>query len=137
MQKTIVTFVFLLFAQVDLLHATHGIATIYGHGAGSCGEWVESRDQEYPRGHVTWLLGWISAAGYYEGELAQSDSPALAAWMDNYCKANPLDGIVDGAKKLVEELKQRHSRDFDLGDFAPEEVEHPPLWEPVSKDYEE
>ncbi len=137
MQKTIVIFVFLLFAQVDLLHATHGKYAVYGHGTGSCGEWTESRNQDRLSYHAVWIKGWISAAGYYEGELANSDSPALDAWMDNYCKANPLDGIVDGAEKLVEELKQRHSRDFDLGDFAPEEVEHPPLWEPVSKDYEE
>ena len=54
---------------------------------------------------VLWVLGWVSAAGYYSGQpLRDTDSQAIAAWVDKYCHEHPLSKIADAAKSLVETL---------------------------------
>lgn len=78
---------------------------VYGAGASSCGEWsnVRKSGNYYQQGQ--WILGFVSSYGYYGSKtLKEVDSQALASWMDNYCQANPLDFISDGAKQLVKTL---------------------------------
>ena len=52
----------------------------------------------------SWVLGWVSAAGYYGAHLRHTDADAISAWVDNYCRANPLNQIKDAADSLVDEL---------------------------------
>lgn len=53
-----------------------------------------------------WMLGFVSAVGYYDvHDLKEIDSLAFAAWMDNYCRQHPLQSFGDGVKDLVLELK--------------------------------
>ena len=78
---------------------------IYGSETSSCGEWNNVRKSgDYYQGG-TWVLGYVSSYGYYGSKtLKEVDSQALISWMDNYCQANPLDSISDGAKQLIEAL---------------------------------
>jgi len=89
-------------------------AVTYGAGTDSCGTWLASRNAKDTGGvvrrgiNVQWLLGWVSAAGYYEEALNEplrkTDGPALIAWVDNYCREHPLDPIALAATKLVATL---------------------------------
>ena len=56
---------------------------------------------------VQWMQGFISASGYYGYELNRTDASALEAWMDNYCKENPLESFGDAVHKLVETLRKK------------------------------
>ena len=73
-------------------------------GAYDCGEWFKRPVAK------AWLLGYLSgmnqmAAGY-SGPLDRIGSAEQAyLWMDNFCKANPLKTIRDGAIDLFTELK--------------------------------
>lgn len=91
-------------------------AVTYGMGVDSCGKWLANHDPKNPsdllRNAVEhqWLLGWVSAAGYY-GEalprplrLRRADGPALFAWVDNYCHQHPLDPLAFAAARLVAAL---------------------------------
>jgi len=78
---------------------------IYGAGVSSCGGWNNARKSGDYYQQGSWVLGFVSSYGYYEGKtLKEVDSQALVSWMDNYCQANPLDSISDGAKQLIEAL---------------------------------
>jgi hypothetical protein len=81
--------------------------TNYGQGMQSCGAWLASSTDKADRlFFTTWILGWVSAAGYYDaqGALRETDSDAIAAWVDNYCHAHPLDHIAVAAAALVTAL---------------------------------
>jgi hypothetical protein len=73
-------------------------------GKYDCGEWFTSALARY------WLGGYLSglnAANLYPGKdpldkLNSSDQMIL--WMDNYCKANPLRSVGEGANALYLEL---------------------------------
>lgn len=87
---------------------------IKGAGAGSCGEWVEERKANTYHATLHWLQGFISAYNEYvyrgknpNGVFGNADHKAIAVWMDNYCKANPLNSPHDGAVVLIDELKAR------------------------------
>jgi hypothetical protein len=78
----------------------------------SCGEWPEAAP--YTRAdkalRLNWVLGFLSAASLQDGYpdlLANVDNPSVAAWIDNYCAANPLDSIVTAAFRLRDELIRR------------------------------
>jgi hypothetical protein len=85
-------------------------------GPASCGRWVKDRAEpnkpnvreEFDK---TWLLGFLSGltAASNIDVLKDPDVESLYLWMDNYCKAHPLDGVDDGAGKLFDELAKRTS----------------------------
>jgi hypothetical protein len=87
-----------------------GTATVYGAGTESCGKWIASSTNPGIRAwEVSWVLGWLTAAGYYRvaGDLKETDSDAIAAWVDNYCRANPLDTVGTAATGLIKTLAER------------------------------
>jgi len=90
--------------------ATPGVQHMVGYGAGgpSCGKWLAERKGTnwYTMGQ--WLLGWLTAAGYYNvrGGLRETDSDAATAWVDNYCREHPLDNLVVAPGHLVDELSK-------------------------------
>jgi hypothetical protein len=90
-----------------LLCATQSASAyrLYGAGGGSCGEWVSERSSDQWYGKGQWMLGVISAVGYYSVyDLNDIDPQAFAVWMDNYCQKNPLEQFSEGVYALVEEL---------------------------------
>jgi hypothetical protein len=50
----------------------------------------------------------MSAAGYYgvPGGLRETDSDAVAAWVDKYCREHRLNNVKDAAASLVDELSK-------------------------------
>ncbi|NOJ43035.1 hypothetical protein [Bradyrhizobium australiense] len=61
----------------------------------------------------SWLGGFLS--GYNIGSggvdfLAQPSFDALTAWMDNYCRSHPLNGVAEAAVDLTKELRSRAER---------------------------
>jgi hypothetical protein len=81
--------------------------TVYGWGNHSCGKWLASINDESERFlYSSWVLGWVSAAGYYDvqGSLRKTDSDAMRAWIDNYCHDHPLETIDTAASALVRAL---------------------------------
>ena len=75
---------------------------VIGAGIDSCGRWTA--DRQPVRGvsaaqDEQWVLGFLSAIGYAtaDGPLDGVDAQAVLAWVDNYCRANPLDHIMDAA----------------------------------------
>lgn len=101
MKKLIViTFLFSLFSANALSYNS------YGAGLKSCGSWVEARNTGdfYTKGQ--WVLGYLSAYGYYGSEnLKEVDSGAVLTFMDNFCRENPLEDIETGAQALINALK--------------------------------
>jgi hypothetical protein len=85
----------------------HAGVTILGYS--DCGDWVHNN-------YVTdkgWLLGYLSAMNSVQMGFKMPDTlkgvtgEQILLWMDNYCKANPLSTLQDGAMKLNNELVQR------------------------------
>lgn len=81
-------------------------------GVLSCGEWLatkgdyKSRERSMP---LNWALGAVSGISMATKQdlLADVDQASVAAWLDQYCAANPLDGLPDAVRALVNELSAR------------------------------
>jgi hypothetical protein len=85
--------------------------TVYGAGTQSCGTWLAQSGNEILRGHMkSWVLGFLTA---YEAALLEmhvnlrhTDANAVAAWVDKYCRENPLKDVSDASANLVVELSK-------------------------------
>ena len=83
---------------------------IIGAGSLSCGKWLEARNN--PRMHdqfEQWVLGYMSGINWaaWTKKQKQADLPdaeAALAFIDQYCRNNPLDPIVAAAAALVQEI---------------------------------
>ena len=78
----------------------------------SCAAWTRSRDDEAVRTiYGTWFRGFVS--GYNFGNSANQvpqdkmpDPPELFAYIDKYCRDNPLLSFVAAAGPLVQEIRK-------------------------------
>jgi hypothetical protein len=82
-------------------------------GSRSCGLWVQYHQQQggNPMGadaEEQWLVGYLSglAVGLHQ-DFLQSDNASLFAWVDNYCKNNPLNYLDEAGIYLAQELIKR------------------------------
>ena len=91
-------------------------ATIHelGGGTSSCGQYLKDRrdrDSVEATADMFWIQGFITAYNHYaapDGNItAGIDSEGIAAWVDNYCQAHPLDDLAVAAAALVAELRAR------------------------------
>jgi len=83
--------------------------TSLGHGNASCGRWQEERRKPNPQYRFllqAWVLGYITRANYEVGGdlTAGTDELGVFAWIDNYCRANPLKNVAAAAEALVDTL---------------------------------
>jgi hypothetical protein len=109
MRLALAAFVFSGFAFSA--HADENISDHYFTGRGfassSCGAWLEARSLRNAQSTAmkVWILGYVTAYDQYvskDGDLfRQSDDEALAAWVDSYCRAHPLDRLVRAASFLI------------------------------------
>jgi hypothetical protein len=77
-----------------------------GIGTHSCGRWIEASSKEVPRAQYRdWALGFVSGANWYaSGSQAMiPDSQSAVAFIDGYCKNNPLHIVALAAAALVQE----------------------------------
>jgi hypothetical protein len=104
--KQCVLILVLLFGLVS----THSVgAPIDSIGARSCGQWVEARTTCQNVSAEAWLVGFLSglADGMNKNFLVDADADSLFLWVDNYCKANPLDYTTTAGQKLAVTLMKR------------------------------
>ena len=90
-------------ASLGLGSAEAQTYTAAGAGNDSCGTWSADRRVPYapPALQDTqWILGFLSGVGFMAkvagiDPLHGVDSQAVLAWIDNYCRDNPLSSIAD------------------------------------------
>ena len=83
--------------------------TYRGSGTSSCGRWLEMREDRRAGPMEGWVMGYLSAMSEARKVdlLREVDTRAVFAWMDVYCKENPLKPMLDGAQELARELRGR------------------------------
>jgi hypothetical protein len=89
---------------------------IAGIGLRSCGSWTATRGQGAAAiGAEQWVLGFLSGVAFCaesEGSsvdpLDGTDANGVWAWIDNYCRKNPLDQLEEAPHWFV--LAQPRSR---------------------------
>jgi hypothetical protein len=82
---------------------------LYGSGARSCGTWLEDRGNSILHNtELSWVLGWLSASSLFSEALGKhlrdTDANAVGAWVDKYCRENPLNNIAAASGALIDEL---------------------------------
>ena len=79
--------------------------TSIGQGSSSCGTWAEYRRSGGAVRQEQWILGFLSGVGWVnlngDDPLKGLDAPAVFAWIDNYCRANPLHHVNKAAGSLA------------------------------------
>lgn len=102
MKKTLICCALL----ASVLSPAHAFFTV---GVPDCGQWIKSPNNN----HKAWLMGYMSGmsamhtihAPSIKDPLEQlSSAEQMFLWMDNYCRANPLKQVDDGAIQLWSEL---------------------------------
>jgi len=80
-------------------------------GGVSCGTWVKERPEKQIGTALNqiWLVGFLSGmANESEKDVLRStDNNSIFLWMDNYCQANPLKQVSEGADLLFLELAKQ------------------------------
>ena len=87
--------------------------TVMGLVPNSCGTWTQVRSTRETQAYQSWVLGFLSGANLAFGNpdfLAGVDTNAVHAWIDNYCRAKPLDGLPMAVQALTNELRDRAKR---------------------------
>jgi hypothetical protein len=79
----------------------------WGVGAISCGKWLEWRQRD-PNDEqlVQWIFGFISGHNYYSNspDVRPPDAKAALAFVDAYCRNNPLHRVTFAGAALNQEL---------------------------------
>lgn len=100
-----IQFFILLLILFSSLSANAGGYYIYGEGQRSCGTWVFQRENNSFSPKGDWMLGAISAVGYYDvRDLKEADVDAMFVWIDNYCQDHPLKDFGQAVYALIERL---------------------------------
>jgi hypothetical protein len=83
---------------------------LIGVGLSSCGTWTTDRrnpSAQLALMDASWISGFLSGIGYVgEGgadPLKGMDANGVAAWVDNFCRAHPIDDIATAAEAFVRE----------------------------------
>jgi hypothetical protein len=89
--------IFLAAASVPTAAETvdDGGRLVIGQGANSCWAWTRSQEAKTATQglYTQWVAGFVSGVSWEADDsdiLTRMDFDGLTAWMNNYCKANPL-----------------------------------------------
>lgn len=93
---------------ITLMLSTPTFATgIVTFGQPDCGGWIK----EPNNARKAWVLGFVSGLNsddIFKNALDKINSAEqIFLWMDNYCKANPLQRVGRGGQELMFELRQK------------------------------
>ncbi|TSP13931.1 hypothetical protein [Cupriavidus campinensis] len=115
MKNTLAAVAAILTLCAPLAHADGSTGTTT-FGRSDCGQWIASPTET----KKAWLLGYLSGTNMWNdmqiqyrsggkdmgpdilGRVQSADQ--IYVWMDNYCRANPLRDVTDGAFILWTEL---------------------------------
>jgi hypothetical protein len=85
-----------------------------GAGTTSCGQYIEhSADKDISDLFVSWAQGFLSGlnvadhAATHRDFVILPDSASIKAYLDKYCRENPLESPVKGTILLFKELQAR------------------------------
>ncbi|WP_087129153.1 hypothetical protein [Caballeronia concitans] len=80
-------------------------------GDRSCGQWLIRSSNAFEQGAAQgWFMGYMTCMARATTNidlLSPVDAPSIMAWVDNYCRANPLDKLSDAGVKLGSALIRR------------------------------
>jgi hypothetical protein len=83
--------------------------TIIGGGIASCGTWTQARQARAASAPSLegWIVGFASATNLTASRdlLKGMDYDGVVAWVDQYCRANPLHQVSTAAVQLMEALR--------------------------------
>lgn len=113
--KTAMVLAFVCLGTGGLLGQTAGKFTGYGPGHTSCGKWADRRNNSIAHlDQRSWVLGFITGSSWmasaHDVYLADTDSDAIEAWLDQRCAAQPLLDLDEATRALVIELVERRKR---------------------------
>lgn len=94
---------------IAMAMSSHADDTIWiaGIGNSSCGSWVELRaSNQADQQAAQWIFGFVSGHNIYSGaaQIRAPDAPSSLAFIDKYCRDNPLSTAVVGGIELVKAL---------------------------------
>ena len=81
--------------------------TLLGSGAISCGTWIKERQTFMNTVNGSWVLGYLTKVNREKGLTLTIDANGLFAWIDNYCRVNPLKQLEDATEELAKQLDKR------------------------------
>ena len=105
MQK-IVVYLLLLLASTSTSYAQEAW-TGNGIGMQGCGQYIENRrtpNQRYDNEMAEWFYGFLTGRNYYSSspQIKRSiEASTVLAYLDKYCRENPLASVGAGALELV------------------------------------
>lgn len=72
---------------------------LIGQGTQSCGTWTATRRAGKAFGFEQWVLGFLSGVGWIgpDDPMLGTDAEGVWAWIDNYCRAHPIDPLANAA----------------------------------------
>ena len=75
-------------------------------GARSCGIWISDKANVQAVTNEAWLVGFLTGMAVNSGKdiLKGTDNVSIILWVDNYCRANPLQNLTRAGDTLFEEL---------------------------------
>ena len=111
MGRGVPRYVVALLLAVFLISGTAWAYTAFGSGTTTCGSWTEAKEEpmkrvafhEWINGYMTAYSLWVEGDG--PGPVTNSEGSGNWAWMDNYCRDNPLDDVSDAAAQLINAIK--------------------------------
>lgn len=88
-----------------------GRATFFGGGY-TCGKWTKERAERDAFHMETYVLGFVSGLNMSQNDatpdaLRGTDADSIHAWVDNYCRANPLDKLQAASYAVYDQLLAR------------------------------
>lgn len=102
-------FLTLLFpVLISISQLSHAQAT-YIKGDADCGQWLKARSLGASAAFEASVQGYVNGAvqataiEVWHGKGVNTSTEAFFLYMDNYCKANPLDSIWQGAWAFINE----------------------------------
>src|SRR5215472_16358814 len=91
-----------------MIGSAEAAKVIIGLGTASCGTWTA--DRRNPEGlparlKSQWILGFLSGVAAAEefDPMQGVDANAVRAWMDDYCRAHPLELIMTAGEAFIRE----------------------------------
>jgi len=84
-------------------------------GSPDCKEWMTPADPSTVRSRQGWLLGFLTGLNAAYSEVVPKGDPLTQLqsaeqafrYVDNYCKAHPMEDATDGASALFSDLRAR------------------------------
>lgn len=85
-----------------------------GAGTASCGEYLEhTANKQMSNAFLSWAQGFLSGMnmadviGGKKNFALLPDAPTIKAYLDKYCRDNPLNSPVEGSLSLYKELRSK------------------------------